>query len=57
LHNALARPTGAVLAELHDERPITVRHYLSETSMAALLGTDIPVITGPTALPRGKKTA
>ncbi|GAA2002820.1 IS256 family transposase [Catenulispora subtropica] len=55
---ALARLTGAVLAELHDEWQVTDRRYLSESSMAELLGTGTTaVITGPTALPRGKKTA
>jgi hypothetical protein len=51
-------PSGAVLAELHAEWQVADRRYLSEASMAELLGTGTTtVINGPTALLRGKKTA
>ena len=44
------------LFELHDEW-IAYRRYLPEASMAQLLGTETTaVFTGPTALPRAKKT-
>lgn len=36
---ALVRPTGAVLAEAHDERAVADRRYPCEGSMAALATT------------------
>jgi putative transposase len=49
---AILRLVGAVLIEAHDEWTIAERRYLSEGSMAAILGADEPegLATTPPAL-------